>query len=159
MGAPSRDTLNRRAWLSQSLKAIRRLRGRRLVDVAADMGMKPRTYEYFESGRGPLNVDRIHQFADVLDADPYAILMAIEIGSPAFAVRCAGNKMITGLTISMLELDAMAGDDIAQLDPNLLMKAFNQMSDGLASQARERRAIAERWKANRNPGSTGDEGG
>jgi hypothetical protein len=57
------------------------------------------------------------------------------------------------------ELDAMAGDDIAQLDPNLLMKAFNQMSDGLAGQARERRAIAERWKANRNPGSTGDEEG
>jgi transcriptional regulator with XRE-family HTH domain len=156
MATPSRDTENRRAWLSQSLKAIRRLRGRRMIDVAADMGMKFRTYEYWESGKGPLNVDRIHLFAAVLDADPYAILMAIEIGSPAFAVRCAGNKMITGLTIAMLEFDAMAGDDIAQLDPQLLGKAFAEMCEGLVKQGRERRSIADRWKANRTPPNDDD---
>jgi hypothetical protein len=90
----------------------------------------------------------------VLDADPYAILMAIEIGSPEFAVRCAGNKLVTGLTIAMLELDAAAGDDIAQLDPVLLMRAFTQLGDGLAAQARERRAIAERWRPDRGSGRT-----
>ncbi len=128
-----------------------------MVDVAAEMGMRPRTYEYFEAGHGPLNVDRIHRFADVLDADPYAILMAIEIGSPEFAVRCAGNKLVTGLTIAMLEFDAAAGDDIAQLDPVLLMRAFTHLGEGLTAQARERRAIAERWKPDRGSGRTEDD--
>ena len=50
---------------------------------------------YFEAGRGKINVDRIHQFARVLDVDPYAILAAVEIRSPGFAVACAEQKLMT----------------------------------------------------------------
>ncbi len=50
--------------LSQVLKAIRRRRGLRPVEVAARMGVAKRSYERFESGRGPLNVPQIHRFAE-----------------------------------------------------------------------------------------------
>jgi hypothetical protein len=64
--------------------------------------------------------------------------------------------MVTGLTIAMLEFDAVAGDDIAQLDAQLLGSAFAAMCESLVQKGKDRQAIAERWKTSRS--SPHDEG-
>lgn len=149
MGPPDHDIPGRGATLSRILKALRRLRGLRPIDVANAMQMKPRTYEYFESGRASLDVDRVHQVAKVLNADPYAILAAIDIASPAFALRTVENKMATLWLMALLEFDATAQDDITRLAPSVLIAAFTKMFDELLFLARDRDQSAEDWMADR----------
>lgn len=121
----------------------------RTADVAAAMKMKLRSYEYFESGRGRLNVDRVHKVAKVLSADPYAILAAIDIGSPAFALRTIENKMATLWLMALLEFDATAKDDIARLAPSMLIASFTKMFDELLYLARARDLAAQDWMADK----------
>jgi transcriptional regulator with XRE-family HTH domain len=149
MGPPDHDIAGRGATLSRVLKALRRLRGMRPIDVANAMKMKPRSYEYFESGKARLNVDRVHQVARVLNADPYAILAAIDIGSPAFALRTAENKFGTLWLMALLEFDATAQDDVARLAPSVLIAGFTKMFDEFLRLARERDASAEDWMADK----------
>jgi transcriptional regulator with XRE-family HTH domain len=145
MGPPDHDVPGRGVTLSRILKALRRLRGLRSIDVANAMGMKPRSYEYFESGKARLNVDRVHQVAKILKADPYSILAAIDIGSPAFALRTVDNWMGSLWLMALLEFDADLQDDIARLPPAELILGFTKMFDELAKLARERDASAEDW--------------
>jgi hypothetical protein len=114
--------------------------------MASALGMQPRSYEYFESGRGKLNVLRAHAAARILDADPLALLIAVDIGSPDFAVRCIDNKLATALLVVVAEFDADAGDAIALLDSATLIAAFHRAFDGLAAQARERSNLSKTWK-------------
>jgi transcriptional regulator with XRE-family HTH domain len=157
MSAP--DVPDRRASLSQVLKALRRQRGLRPGQVAQAMGMRPRSYEYFESGRGRLNLDRIHRFAEVLDVDPFAIVAALEIGSPRFALRCADNKLMTILIMALQDFDTQAGDDIARLDARSLIGEFTRALDELARRAREHDAFVETWMAEKGSLAKGGEGG
>jgi len=158
MGGPPHDDAARGACLSQALKAIRRRRGLRAADVAARLGMPLRSYEHFEAGRGRLNVDRIHRFAEVVDADPYAILAAVEIGSPRFAVRCADDKLMAILMMAIQDFDASAGDDIAGLDPRTLISAFAGVFDQLAAEGEARRAALGHWRASQSIGGSGTDG-
>jgi transcriptional regulator with XRE-family HTH domain len=147
--SPPVDPPTGQAALPQVLKAIRRRRGLRAAEVAQRMAMAPRSYERFESGRSTLNVARIHQFAKAVDADAYAILIALEIGSPAFALRCVDNKAMTIMIIALQEFDALAGDDIARLEPRALIAAFGQLFDGLTAKAREIDAFVEQWMSDK----------
>jgi hypothetical protein len=158
MRTPTCDTRTRRTCLSRSLKAVRRLRGQRAVDVAAAMGLPLRSYEYFEAAKGRLNVERIHQFADVLDADPIAILIGVEICSPDFAVRCAGNKLMTILMMALQEFDADAADQIAGLDARTLISAFTRLFDGLSAEAKDRYALVDQWMAGQGRAESGEGG-
>jgi transcriptional regulator with XRE-family HTH domain len=149
MGPPDHDIPGRGATLSRILKALRRLRGLRPIDVANAMKMKPRSYEYFESGKAKLNVDRVHQVAKILNADPYAILAAIDIGSPAYALRTIENKMGTLWLMALLEFDATVQDDIGRLAPAVLIASFTKMFDELLFLARERDASAQDWMSDK----------
>jgi transcriptional regulator with XRE-family HTH domain len=149
MGIAAHDPTERGAALSRALKTIRRQRGLGRVEVARAMGMPLRSYDYFESGRGRLNVDRVHQVAEILNADPYAFLAAIEIGSPEFAIRCADNKLMVVLTMALQEFDARASDEIPRLDPRTLFAAFTAMFDDLTRQARDRDAVLTDWMSDR----------
>jgi len=150
MVAPSdRDPKAKGPLLARALRGLRRLRRRTLVDVVAALGMKKRTYEHFEGGFGPLNVDRVHELADLLDADPYGVLAALEICSPDFALRTADNKLMTMFYLQLQEFDARAGDAIALLDSYCLFDAFREMFAKLEAEAQRRRDLACR----RPPGS------
>ena len=144
--APSRGEA-----LAQALKSLRRLRGRRPGDMADAMGMPRRSYEYFEAGRGPLNVDRVHRFAQILDVDPFAILAAMEIRSPQFAVRCAEHKLMTVMMVAVQEFDATAGDDIGRLNAAAIISGLTRVFDALAKEAREGADFAERWMEEAEP--------
>src|SRR6266404_1444771 len=109
MGTAAHDPQKRPGWLAKALKGLRRRRALLQPEVARRMGMRPRTYEHFEAGKGPLYVDRIHDFASALGVDPHAILLALEIGSPEFAGRCADNKLVTIIVMALQDFDLATG--------------------------------------------------
>ncbi len=113
------------------------------------MKMPLRSYEHFEAGSGRLNLLKVHLFAEVLDADPFAIFAALDIGSPDFAVRCADNKMMTILMMALQEFDTSAQDDIARLTASTLIAAFTRCLDELLVQTRAEEAFVGRWMANK----------
>jgi transcriptional regulator with XRE-family HTH domain len=117
MGKPTPVVPSRSEALGQALKSLRWLRGRRPGEMADLIGISRRSYEYFEAGRGPLNVDRVHRFAQILDVDPFAILAAMEIRSPQFAVRCAEHKLMTVMMVAVQEFDAAV---TTRTDPNVI---------------------------------------
>jgi transcriptional regulator with XRE-family HTH domain len=156
MGTATHEPEDRRGWLSQALKGLRRRRGLRPPDVARRMGMALRSFEHFEAGKGPLNIDRIHQYARALNADPHALLMALEIGSPAFAARCADNKLMTVVTMALQDFDAATGDAICQLDAQTLRSSFERLFGELSDLAKARAALAERWLEGAPPKPTDD---
>jgi transcriptional regulator with XRE-family HTH domain len=145
MGGPTQDATTRRAYLSQALKALRRRRGLGTAEMAAALGIAKRSYQHFESGRSRINVDRVHQIARILNADPYAILAAVDLGSPDFAVRAADNKLMTIIVMALKAFDGGSADQIAQLDARLLTTTFEATFRDLAAQAKERAAMADRW--------------
>lgn len=114
--------------------------------MAMRLHLSIRAYENFENGKGRLNVERILRVATLLKADPYAILGALEMGSPAFAQRCANNKLMSILMLALRDFDSKAGDAIVGLDPLFLMKAFSAFFDQLAEHAAEQQEVIERWR-------------
>lgn len=134
-----------RAVLSSSLRLIRSRRRLRTLDVAGRMNMAVRSYEHFEAGAGRINLERIHRFAEVTDSDPHAIIAALALGSPEFAVRCMDNKLATILTIVLQEFDEETGDAIADLDGRTIINAFTRALRELADQAINREAEAQAW--------------
>jgi hypothetical protein len=145
----SRQTPSPNAVLSASLRLIRSHRRMRTIDVAAGMNMALRSYEHFESGAGRINLERIHRFAEVTNSDAHAILAALAIGSPAFALRCADNKLATIIAVVLQEFDEEAGDAIADLDARTIINAFTKTLKDLADQSVRKDAEAEAWLAER----------
>lgn len=133
------------AVLSSSLRLIRSHRRMRSADVAQGMNMALRSYEHFESGAGRINIERIHRFAEVTDSDPHAIIAALALGSPAFALRCSDNKLATILAVVLQEFDEEAGDAIVDLDARTIINAFTKTLKDLAAQSVRRDAEAEVW--------------
>ncbi|WP_155965848.1 MULTISPECIES: helix-turn-helix transcriptional regulator [Brevundimonas] len=141
----NRQTQSSNAVLSSSLRLIRSHRRMRTVDVAAGMNMALRSYEHFESGAGRINLERIHRFAEVTNSDPHAILAALALGSPAFALRCADNKLATIIAVVLQEFDEEAGDAIIDLDARTIINAFTKTLKDLADQSVSKDAEAEAW--------------
>jgi transcriptional regulator with XRE-family HTH domain len=151
MGEPTSTVPSRREALSLALRRLRRLRGRSPGYMADAMGMQRRTYEYFEAGRGKINVDRIHQFAKILDVDPYAILVAVEIRSPGFAVACAEHKLMTVFMVNLQEFDANAGEAVARLNAATIVSGFTRILDALAREATEGDGFLDAWMGDGDP--------
>jgi transcriptional regulator with XRE-family HTH domain len=147
MNAPGGEEIGGQASLSDVLKALRHHRRLRSATVAEAMGMPLRSYEHFESGAGRMNRDRIHRFADAIDVDPYAIFVALDIGSPEFAIRCADNKLMMILTMALLEFDLTVGDGIQRLETTQVIEAFTSCFDGLHEKAKASEAFVETWMA------------
>lgn len=151
MGGPTTDATIRRTCLSRALKALRRRRGVRVADLAKAVGMPVRSYQHFESGRGRINVDRVHEVARILRADALAIFAAAELGSPEFAVRAADNKLMSIILLTLKDFDRLSGDQMAHLDARTLMSAFDHTFKELAALARDRADAAARWSGPEDP--------
>lgn len=131
--------------LSASLRLIRSHRRLRAVEVAQAMNMALRSYEHFEAGAGRINLARIHRFAEVTDSDPHAIIAALSLGSPAFALRAVDNKLATILMVVLQEFDEEVGDAMADLDARTIINTFTRAFRDLAGLAVTRDAHAEAW--------------
>ena len=131
--------------LSAALRLIRTHRGLRTGEVADRMNMALRSYEYFESGAGRINLERLHRFAKATDSDPYAILAGLALGSPEFALRCADNKLMTILMVSLQDFDRDWGGAIPALDARTLINAFSRVLTDLGGLAVKREQDARTW--------------
>lgn len=120
--------------LSEALKAVRKDRGMSAHEVAAAMNMLPRTYQRFEAGTTRFNLDHIHRFAKATRSDPYALFVAIAIGSSRYALNTADNMLSTVLIVGIQKLDKKLGDRINELDTRTLVAAVSAMFDALAEQ-------------------------
>jgi transcriptional regulator with XRE-family HTH domain len=138
------------ALLSQILKAIRRRRGLKVAQVAKAMGIATRTYANFEAGRQRISIAKIHRFSQVVGADPYAILVAVDIKSPSFALRCMDHQFMAMLMVLIQDFDARTNDSFARIDPRMLYDAARQFFDGLLAQTQEIDASLERWMLDRS---------
>jgi transcriptional regulator with XRE-family HTH domain len=144
--------------LPQILKAIRRRRGLSAKATALAMNMALRSYVHFESGRGRLNFAHVQRFAAATNADPLAILVAMEIRSPDFALRCLENKGMTILVQALKRFDARPENDFSRLDARALVLASKQFFDGLASKIHDIDAYLEQWMSDRSlSGPTDDD--
>ena len=136
---------------------IRRHRGLRQIDVAAAMGLPLRTYQHFEAGRTYLDFERIKAFALATDSDPHAILAAVMIGSPAFALRSTDNKLTSVLMTALRRFDERLGDDVARFEVGRLIAAFRRTFADLEADLAARDAQAKIWfDQDGMPGSAGD---
>lgn len=133
------------ALISAALKAIRKDRRMRPSEVARALGMPLRSYEHFEAGRGRITFERLAKFAEATNSDPLAIIASIPLESPAFAVNCADNKLMTILMIAMAELNEELGEDIVYLEARTLISAFTRLGKDLAEHVRKRDVFAETW--------------
>jgi transcriptional regulator with XRE-family HTH domain len=136
-------TFSWRQTLSQAVRLIRRARRFKVRELAALMAMKSRSYEYFESGRARPNLERILRLAEVSDADFHAMLAAMFIGSPRFALRAADNKLMTAFLIRLEEFDSELGDTVALLETGAYVTAFGAAFDALTQEARRRAVQVE----------------
>ena len=127
------------------MRAIRIERRLKTREVARAMEMPTRSYEHLEEGTGKITYERIVAFAEATDSDAIAILTAPAFGSVDFAVRCAGNKLMTIMIIAMMELDADLGNDIAFLQAGTLVGGFTKLTKELAEHFRKRDTFAEEW--------------
>lgn len=120
--------------LSEAVRRVRRHRGMTVAETAAAMHVSLRTYQRFEGGETRLNLDHLHRFATATQSDPHALLLAIAIGAPAFAVHCADNKLGAVMTIALQKLEETLGDRLAELDTRSLVSAATALIDRLSDQ-------------------------
>jgi transcriptional regulator with XRE-family HTH domain len=139
------DEIRHNAIIAAAMKAIRKDRRMRPAEVARALGMPLRSYEHFESGRGKITYDRIVKFAAVTNSDPVAIIAAIPLQSPAFAMNCADNKLMTIVMIAMCELHEELGEDLIYLEPRTLIGALTRVTKELVEHVRKRDVFAETW--------------
>ncbi|UZK67857.1 XRE family transcriptional regulator [Sphingomonas sp. M1-B02] len=133
------------------MRLIRRARRLRVNDIAREMKMPLRSYEYLESGKGRVSFERVMAFARATDTDGWALLASGPLNSPEFALRCADNKLMTILMITMKELDEDLGDDIVFLEPGALIGAFTRVRNDLTQHVRKRDQFAETWLNEKAP--------
>lgn len=153
--APTQGLSERQATLPLILKAIRRRRGLRAAEVARAMGLPLRTFQRFESGETGLDLDRIQQFADAVNADGWAIVLAIDMGSVDFALRCLDNKAASVLLVALQRFNTKAGPAIERLDPRTIITVFTKAFEELTAKARADEAYLEQWMF--DPSLGGDE--
>ena len=139
MPLPADDPPDDGELLSRILKALRNRRGLLVREVAERMGLPKRTYQLFEAGGGHLNLTRLQQFAEATDTDAWAILASLAFGSPEFALTCADNKTMLAAVVSARDFHRDRGEDVAKLDPRVVMHELDAAWDRLAAIARERR--------------------
>lgn len=128
------DSLRDGQLLSAAVKLVRKSRGLSSRQVAAGMNLSLRTYQRFEAGSTRLNLDHIHRFAAATSSDPYAVLLAVMIGSPRFARNAAGNMLSTVLVVGVQNLEKALGDRISELDTRTLVSAVAALFDGFSEQ-------------------------
>jgi len=120
--------------LSAALREVRKARGMSARQTAAAMHMSVRTYQRFEAGVTRLNLDHVHRFARATSSDPYAIIHAVMIGSPRYALSAADNMLSTILIIGVQKLEQALGERVAELDTRSLVSAVSALFESLRDQ-------------------------
>jgi len=135
--------------LGEVMRTIRRERRMRTSEVASALKMPTRTYEHLEAGRGRMSFDRIERFARATNSDPAAIVAAVMLGAPAFALSCIDNKLMEVVVHALGELNEELGADISFLETRTIVAALRKTCQDLADHVRRRDTFAETWLKDR----------
>lgn len=138
----------------EALKAVRRKRNLTVAQVAERMGMVPRTFEDFESGRGPVTHERIFAFAEATDSDPYAFILGATLGLPGFAIDCADTKLAFIFVTHLCEFARDEGEDITFLEPLHVIGGLERLFSDLGGKLSDQQAFLQKWMDKRT-GSIG----
>ncbi|MCR5876635.1 XRE family transcriptional regulator [Phenylobacterium sp. J426] len=149
------DAASRRATLSRILKTFRRRAGLRSVEVARAMGKGLRTYQRWESGYYGVQLDEIHRFADIVHADPWGIVLAVEFGSVDFAMSTAENHAASLMLVALRRFHRGRPQAIRVLDPRSLLLTFTRGFELLGKRAEEYEADLEQWMFDEGLGGLG----
>lgn len=131
--------------LSEVLKLVRRRRGLSAVEVAERMALNIRTYRHFEAGKTLLNFPRIQAFALATDSDAHAILTAVMLEAPQFAIHTIDNKAMSVIMAGVRRFEERVGDGMARIEVTRFVATFRRAFDDLEAELAERDAEAERW--------------
>lgn len=131
--------------VSQALRAIRKKRGMSALHVARAMGMALRTFEEFESGRGPMTHERLFAFADATDSDPFALLLCPVIGGAEFAVDCADTKLVMIMMMHLEEFAERERGALAFLEPLHVIGGFERTFRDLSGKLAEHETFMQNW--------------
>ncbi len=142
--------------LSEALKLVRRRRGLSAVQVADRMDLNIRTYRHFEAGKTYLDFDRIRAFADATDSDAHAILAAVMLETPIFAVHAIDNKVMGVIMAGVRRFEERLGDRMAQIEVFRLVAAFRRTFDQLELELDAREGEAQRWLDGSETGAGSD---
>lgn len=140
--------------VTNALRAIRKKRGLTASDLAAALGLPLRTYQEFESGRGPRTRERLFAFAEATDSDPFALLLAPIFGLPDLALDCADTKLCMIMLMYFEDFARERRSDIVYLDPPNLAGGFDRLFKDLGAKLDDREAFLQKWLENRT-GSIG----
>jgi transcriptional regulator with XRE-family HTH domain len=141
----SEDLARQRELLSTTLKLIRGLRRMSAREVADAMGLKLRTYYSFEAGQGPLDIAKIYRFALATDSDPAGIMDTLQLGDPAYALRCMDNKAASIQLASFRRFNDRVGDRMTHIGPSIWIEAFKRPFDSAEDYLEKRDQSTERW--------------
>ena len=131
--------------VSQAMRAIRKKRGLSIADVADAMGMRPRTFEEFESGRGPITHERLFAFADATDSDPFALMLCAIFGGAALAVDSADTKLVMIMVMHLEDFVEREQGDIAFLEPLNIIGGFDWVFRDLSGKLQDRESFLQNW--------------
>ena len=137
--------LSQDALLAAALRAVRRARGMRATDVALAMGLPLRTYQHFEEGTGPFDLERIRLFSEATDSDPFTIVASIWLRSPEFAVRSIDSKPMVVMMLALSPFQEEMGDDLVLIEPRVWWGGFRRLFQDLTEHVRKRDLTAETW--------------
>lgn len=104
-----------------------------------------RTYQHFEGGDGPFDLDRIRLFADATDSDPFAIVVSIWLRSPQFAVRSIDNKPMVVMMLALRDFEDRMGDDLGLIEPRVWWGGFRRLFQDFDEHVRKRDLSAQTW--------------
>ncbi len=119
-------------------RAVRRAKSLSASEAARQLGLPKRTYEYFEGGDARFDFRRLEIFGDALDIDAQALLLAMMLDRPQFAVRAGGTHLVTVALRLCAELEDRLGDDLARLDGPTITRVLSSAFEGLAKEAEQR---------------------
>lgn len=123
------------ALISAAIKRVRLRRGFSTQQVAVRMNVTLRTYQRFEAGDMPFNLDLIHRFARATDSDPHAFWLGVVVGSSALALNSADNQFATILVSATHKFEARMGDRLARLSTRTIIDAVMAMYETLVREA------------------------
>jgi len=145
MAGKDPDDKQRSNLLSRALRAVRAIRKTRPRALAAALGLSLRGYQNFEAGGAQLNIDHVKAFAQANDADPFGILVAVEIGKPEFAAWVAQNKAMIAFMITLQDFAEETGEAMTRLETTTWVSAYREMFKGLSERALASQAQDATW--------------
>lgn len=145
IGSPSTPLARQARLLARIVRGLRKERRMTVAEVAALMGVAPRTYQDFEAGKGELDLNKIRLFATAARNDAVANILALMFDDPDLAVLSMDNKLPSTFWVAFKEFRDRVGDQISVVPPALLLSGFRRAFEEIETYLAKRTESTEEW--------------